>query len=64
MSENEYESEIEVLKRQLERERILADSALAKVEYKASVQKNNDLEKLAWVSLLLFCAVGAIIAIM
>ena len=28
MSENDYNSEIEILKRQLERERLLAESAL------------------------------------
>ena len=63
MSENDYHSEIEVLKRQLERERLLAESALAKAEHKAYVQKNNDMEKLAWVTVLLFCAVVIILGL-
>ena len=63
MSENDYNSEIEILKRQLERERLLAESALAKAEHKAYVQKNNDMEKLAWVVVLLFCAVVTILGL-
>jgi membrane protein required for beta-lactamase induction len=63
MSENDYNSEIEILKRQLERERLLAESALAKAEHKAYVQKNNDMEKLAWAVLLLFCAVVTILGL-
>jgi hypothetical protein len=63
MSENDYDSEIEILKRQLERERLLAESALAKAEHKAYVQKNNDMEKLAWAVLLLFCAVVTILGL-
>ena len=63
MSENDYHSEIEVLKRQLERERLLAESALAKAEHKAYVQKNNDMEKLAWVTVLLFCAIVIILGL-
>ena len=63
MSENDYQSEIEILKRQLERERLLAESALTKAEHKAYVQKNNDMEKLAWVTVLLFCAVVVILGL-
>ena len=63
MSENDYNSEIEILKRQLERERLLAESALAKAEHKAYIQKNNDTEKLAWVTVFLFCAVVIILGL-
>ena len=63
MSENDYNSEIEILKRQLERERLLAESALAKAEHKAYIQKKNDTEKLAWVAVFLFCAVVIILGL-
>ena len=63
MSENDYQSEIEILKRQLVRERLLVEPALAKAEHKAYVQKNNDMEKLAWVTVLLFCAVVVILGL-
>jgi len=66
MSENDYQSENEELKElkaQLERERLIHESELARAEHYASVRKNNDMEKLAWVTLFLFCAIVMIIGL-
>jgi membrane protein required for beta-lactamase induction len=63
MSENDYESENEKLKRQLELERLIHESELARAEHRAYVQKDRATEKLAWVSLFLFCAVVIILGL-
>ena len=63
MGEDDYHSEAERLKRQLERERLIHESEMARAEHRAAVQKNNDMEKLAWVTVLLFCAVVIILGL-
>ena len=64
MSQNESEKEIENLKRELERERLRHESELESAEYRAKVQKSNSTETLAWVSLLLLCAIAMIFGFM
>ena len=67
MSEYQDNNETEMLKRQLERERLLrkydqekTEGDRARAEHKASAEKENLTTKIALVSLALFCAIAVI----